>query len=150
METKMVRPIRVTVALLAMVVVAVLAAGPKPADEIMDAEKRWAAAVLALDFTALDKVYHDDLIYAHASGIIETKSEYLAKLRSGKQKYTGIEHHSTTVRQNGDAAVAHSIVTMKGTGAGVPFDSRLMMIHTWFKSDGSWRLVAHQTTRLDE
>jgi len=136
----------VVVLLAAGVAVAPLGAGPE--DEILDAEKRWAAAVVALDFAALDKVYHDGLIYAHSTGIIETKSEYLAKLRSGKQKYTAIEHHKTTVRRQGDAAVAHSIVTMKGQSASGPFDNRLMMIHTWFKSNGSWRLVAHQTTQL--
>jgi len=128
--------------------VASLAFGADSADGIVNIEKRWAAAVVALDFAAIDKFHHDDLIYAHASGIAETKSEYLAKLTSGKQKYTAIEYHETTVRRHGDAAVTHSIVTMKGTNAGTPFASRLMMMHAWFKVGGSWQLVAHQTTRM--
>ena len=57
-------------------------AGPK--DEILAAEKRWAEAVIALDFAALEKIYHDGLIYAHSTGIIETKGDYLGKLRNGK------------------------------------------------------------------
>ena len=144
----MAQRIRVTVTLLAAIAIALLLAGASPADEIVDVEKRWAAAVVALDFAALDKIYHDDLIYAHSTGIIETKAQYMAKLKSGKQKYTAIEYGETTVRREGDAAVAHSIVTMKGTSAAGPFDNRLMMIHTWFNSGGSWRLVAHQTTQL--
>ncbi|MDA1313918.1 MAG: nuclear transport factor 2 family protein [Acidobacteria bacterium] len=144
----MTRLIRVTVTLLLAIGAASLLAGAGPDDEIVNAEKGWAAAVVALDFAALDKIYHDDLIYAHSTGTIETKSQYLAKLRSGKQKYTAIGHHETIVRRQGDAAVAHSIVTMKGTSVSGPFDNRLMMIHTWFKSGGSWRLVAHQTTGL--
>ena len=60
-------------------------AGPK--DEILAAEKRWAEAVIALDFAALEKIYHDGLIYAHSTGTIETNGEYLGKLRSGKQKW---------------------------------------------------------------
>lgn len=122
--------------------------GAGPADEIVDVEKSWAEAVVAQDFAAIDRFHHDDLIYAHASGVAETKSEYLAKLTTGQQKYTAIEHHETTVRRHGDAAVAHSIVTMKGINEGTPFASRLMMMHTWFKTGGSWRLVAHQTTRM--
>ena len=114
----------------------------------MAAEDHWAAAVVALDFAELEKIYDDDLIYAHSTGIVETKMAYMAKLKSGKQKYTAITQHQLTVRRQDDAAVAHSIVTMKGTSATGPFDNKLMMIHTWFKSDGRWRLIAHQTTEI--
>ena len=103
-----------------------------------------------MDFPELDQTYHEDLIYAHSTGIIETKAEYLAKLKTGTQRYDLIEHHKSTIRAFGDAAVAHSIVTMKGATKGVPFDNRLMMIHTWIKDGGRWRLAAHQTTRLPE
>ena len=126
--------------------VCALSAGPK--DEILEAEKHWAKAVIALDFAALEKIYHDGLIYAHSTGTIENKGEYLGKLRSGKQKYDVIEHHKTTIRTQGDGAVAHSIVTMKGTNPAGPFDNKLMMIHTWFKGAGGWQFAAHQTTQL--
>ncbi len=117
-------------------------------DQVLAAEKGWAKSVVALDFAELDQIYHKDLIYAHSTGIIETKAEYLAKLRTGKQKYDAITHHKTIVRAQGDAAVAHSIVTMTGTNPDGPFDNKLMAIHTWFKSGGQWRLIAHQTTEI--
>jgi ketosteroid isomerase-like protein len=122
--------------------------GTSPEDEILAAEKGWAKAVIARDFVSLEKIYHDGLIYAHSTGTIETKAEYMAKLRSGRQKYTAIEHHKTTIRTQGDGAVAHSIVTMKGTNPAGPFDNKLMMIHTWFKGNGGWQLAAHQTTQI--
>jgi len=117
---------------------------------IVKAEKEWAAAVAAHDYATLEKVLDPELIYAHSTGVIETKEEYLAKLRKGTQRYDGIEHEKTTVREHGDAAVAHSIVRMHGATKGEPFDNRLMMIHTWIKKDGVWRLAAHQTTRLTQ
>jgi ketosteroid isomerase-like protein len=119
-------------------------------DDVLSAEKNWASKVVALDFAALEQIYHADLIYAHSTGGIETKSDYMGKLRTGKQKYTSITHHSSTVRVHGDAAVVHSIVTMQGTNPAGPFDDRLMMLHTWVKSGGHWRLAAHQTTRLEK
>ncbi len=126
------------------------ALGASPEDEVLAAEKRWAAAVIARDFPALEKILSDELIYAHSTGAIETKSEYLGKLRAGTQKYDVIEHHKSIVKTHADAAVAHSIVTMKGNSAGEPFDNKLMMIHMWVQGPGGWRLVAHQTTRLAE
>lgn len=116
--------------------------------QIKDAEKAWAAAVVARDFPKLEAMLTPDLIYAHSTGIIDDKTQYLQKMKSGKQNYAGIEHKSTTVRLHGDAAIAHSQMRMHGTNASGPFDDRLMMIHLWVKSKGKWMLAGHQTTRL--
>ena len=121
-----------------------------PAGAVRQAEKRWAAAVMAQDFAALEKIYHDDLIYAHSTGNIESKLDYLGRLRGGKQKYQVIDHTQLTVRVLGDAAIAHSKVRMAGTSDGAPFDNVLMMMHLWVKAGPDWRLAAHQTTKLAE
>jgi ketosteroid isomerase-like protein len=126
------------------------ASGASNEEEVRKAEMAWSSAVKAMDFAALGKLMHDEMIYAHSTGVIETKDEYLGKLRSGTQKYTAIDYHQSTIRTFGDSAVFHAIVTMKGTSSGNPFDNKLMMIHTWVKHGAQWRLAAHQTTRLSE
>ena len=117
-------------------------------DEIHKAEKGWTSAVTGLDYAALDRILGDQLIYAHSTGNIESKKEYLARLRSGAQKYDAIELQSTTVRMYGDSAVAHSQARMAGKSNGNPFNDRLMIMHFWVKQGPQWRLVAHQTTKL--
>jgi ketosteroid isomerase-like protein len=119
-------------------------------DEILEAEKDWATAVVAGDLDRLDVRLDDTLIYAHSSGVIESKSGYLGRLRSGAQSYHTITHEKTTVRMHGDAAVAHSIGVMAGQNPAGPFDNHLMMMHTWVKASGVWRLAAHQTTNIVE
>jgi len=126
----------------------ILAASPE--QEVRNAEKQWAAAVMALDFPALEKIISDDLLYAHSTGVVQSKSEYLGKLRSGDQKYDVIRYKKLSVKVFGDAAVAHSIVIMQGNTKGVPFDNELMMMQIWAKQGGRWRLVAHQPTRLNK
>ena len=117
-------------------------------DEISKAEKGWAAAVTSRDYAALERILGDQLVYAHSTGNIENKSEYMARLRSGAQRYETIEHQSTTIRIYGDSAVAHSKARIAGKSNGNPFDDRLMVMHFWVKQGGTWRLVAHQTTKL--
>lgn len=128
-----------------------LLANAASADEqqIIAAEKSWASAVLAKDFTKLESMLTPDLIYAHATGIIDDKPQYLQKMKSGKQNYAGVEHKSTTVRMHGDSAVAHSMMRMHGTNAAGPFDDQVMAIHLWVKSKGKWMLAAHQTTKVN-
>ena len=119
-------------------------------DDVLKAEQDWAAAVTAGHFDHVASLLDDALIYAHSSGIIESKSEYLGNLRSGTQKYTAITHEKSTVRVHGNAAVVHSIGRMVGTNPAGPFDNHLMILHTWVKSGGKWLLAAHQTTLLTE
>lgn len=122
------------------------AAGPE--EEIRKAEKDWAAAVTSRDFAALQRIYADQLIYAHSSGAVESKEQYLDRLKSGAQQYDSIEYQDIMIRTYGDSAAAHSHVHIMGKSSGRPFDDRLMMLHLWVKSKGAWRLAAHQTTKL--
>ena len=120
-----------------------------PEAEIRDAEKAWAQAVVARDWAAVEKILGDKLIYAHATGGVESKKQYLDRVRSGAQKYDTINHESTRVVIYADSAVTHSIMRMAGTTNGTPFNDHLMMLHVWEKQGGAWRLAAHQTTKLD-
>lgn len=136
-------------ALLLFATAASLAAQVSPA-VIENLDKAWLKAVLAKDVAALDKMYAKDLIYAHASGIVDTKAEYLEKLKSGRQHYKTMEQRKVSVRFHGDTAITHSWTHVTGTNAQGPFDDKIMMIHVWVKKPAGWILAAHQTTRVDK
>jgi len=125
-----------------------MAVAAAPEDELRQAEKSWAAAVVARDYAGLERIYADQLIYAHSTGAIETKKEYIDRLRTGAQRYDAIDHEKMTVRLYADAAVVHAHVVMKGQSGDRPFNNRLMMLHLWVKQAGRWQLAAHQTTEL--
>ncbi len=118
--------------------------------EIRKAESEWASAVKSRDLAALEKIYTDDLIYAHSSGVVETKKEYMERLKSGLQRYETVSHESVRVAMHGDTAVALSILRMTGQSNERKFNDHLMMTHVWVKQGGVWRLAAHQTTKLAE
>jgi len=115
---------------------------------VEQAERGWAKAVVAGDLAALEKIFADDLIYTHSSGMTDSKADYIAKLRSGQTKYVSVDYDSMTVKVYGDSAIVHSKARIKAQSATGGIDSNLVMLHVWQKSGGSWKLVAHQTTKL--
>ncbi len=115
---------------------------------VEQAEKNWAKAVVAGDVPALEKIFADDLIYTHSSGVTENKADYIGKLRSGQTKYLSVDYDSMTVNVYGDAAIVHSKARFKVTTPTGGIDSNLVMLHVWLKSGEGWKLVAHQTTKL--
>lgn len=116
--------------------------------EVRQAETDWAAAVTSQDYAKLEEIYGAGLLYAHSSGVVESKSEYMDKLRTGATRYDLIRHESTQVHVYGDAAIAHSMAEFQGVSETGPFHMRLMVIHVWVHEGGRWQLVAHQTTKL--
>jgi ketosteroid isomerase-like protein len=116
--------------------------------DVQAAERGWAAAIQARDAAALERLLGDGLIYAHSTGIIDSKRDYIAKISSGRQKYEGVEQQSATVKLYGDAAVVHARMRMWGVNQNGKFDDRLMMLHLWVRQAGRWQLAAHQTTKL--
>jgi uncharacterized protein (TIGR02246 family) len=119
------------------------------ADEVRQAETQWADAVKRQDMAALSRMLADDLVYTHSTGVIDTKADYLNKMKSGAQKYEAIEHSDTNIRTYGDdTGVVNTRVRMAGATKGTPFNNQLLMTHVWIKKDGRWQLVAHQTTLL--
>lgn len=111
-------------------------------------DRAWMKAVLANDQAALGKILADDLVYAHSSGIVDTKAEYLAKLRGGRQVYKTFDQQRLTARTSPGVIVTHSWVRVTGINPKGPFDDKVMMLHVWVRAGGQWRLVAHQTTKV--
>ena len=140
----MVRMLRYLACLFAIAAVALCA----PEDEIRAVDQRWAAAVKGGDTAALERMYTSALIYAHATGKVEDKSQYIERLKSGKQKYSDVIIETTKIVAYGDSAISHSVVRTIGTNDSGPFNDHVMMLHVWVKQRGEWRLAAHQTTKI--
>ncbi|MBM3792560.1 MAG: nuclear transport factor 2 family protein [Acidobacteria bacterium] len=117
---------------------------------IRAAEKAWTTAIKAKDARALGKLLDDTLIYAHSTGIVDSKQDYIVKVTSGRQLYVGAEHEQMTMRFHGPStAIVHARMHMWGTNKAGKFDDIVMAMHTWVKgARGAWRLVAHQTTKI--
>lgn len=118
--------------------------------EIEDLEKTWVQAVLNRDVATLDKLLAPDLVYSHASGVVDTKSSYIEKIRAGKQQYRSLKQQNMTIRRHGDAAITHCWASVTGINPAGNFDDKVMMTHTWVKKPEGWQLAAHQTTKVDK
>lgn len=113
-----------------------------------DPDKAWIAAILSRDVAALDRLLDEKLIYAHASGVVDTKSDYIGKIRSGRQVYKTFQQKNVTQWVQGNTLITHSWVSVTGVNAQGPFDDKIMMLHVWLKDGPGWKLAAHQTTRV--
>jgi hypothetical protein len=99
---------------------------------------------------SLAKVFDNKLMVVNAAGVIQTKDQYLATLRSGNfvHNMIDVEEHTATV-ENGTAAVAGKgkfMVTVSGN----KITLHLAYIEVFTKDNNSWKLLAIHASVLPD
>lgn len=117
---------------------------------VLALDKQWSDAIVKSDTATLEKLLADDLVYAHATGIVDTKKSYIAKIKERRQVYKSFEQRNPVVNIYKDSAVTFSHVRVTGTNQAGAFDDKIMLIHFWVKQNNAWRLAGHQTTKIDK
>ena len=102
------------------------------------------------DTAALDRIYADDYTFVGDTGMMMTKAERIAAMKSGELKYESISHEVVSVHLFGDTAVIVTRITTK-MAPGLKFtDGKFITTSTFVKIKGRWQLVAAHNTRIGE
>lgn len=113
---------------------------------VLDAQRY--TALLEGDADTLAGLFHDDLLYSHTSGALDTKESYLEKVRSGFYDFRTVDVGPATATFVGDTA---AVVTP--VHAEVELGGELRRLHNstltvWVHDGGRWQIVASQPTAL--
>jgi hypothetical protein len=119
---------------------------PDDVGAVLAAEDRRYRAMLAGDVATLDEVCADGLSYAHSSGVRDTKSEYLGKLRSGYYVYRRIDHPVERVEVMGDTAIVVGRMTADVEVQGTPKTIDNLALAVWTRASGTWQFLAYAPT----
>ena len=104
-------------------------------------------AMLDADSSALDLLLDESLSYTHSDASRDDKAGYLAKVRNGDMRYTGLTTSEEEVRMLGpDCACVLGRMKLSGDLFGVAkrLDNRFAAV--WIRRSGTWRLAVFQAT----
>lgn len=118
-------------------------------EAILKLEDQRFKAMVAGDVSALERILADDLTYIHSNGQLETKVEFLARLRSGDLKYHAMPRSDVKVSILGCAAIVTGKVDadVESKGQRLSFPMRFTDVYLK-KNDGRWQMVAWQSSRI--
>ena len=112
-------------------------------------ERRRSAAMLAGDTAALDVLLDPRLSFSHATGQVDGKPAYMAKMAAGRIDYLSIDWSEQRVVPLGEA---NALLTGRMTslvrvdGVEKRLDNRVMAV--WSLDDDGWQMLAFQSTPL--
>lgn len=116
---------------------------------IIDAEKQRCAAMLGNDNAALDALLDPRLSFAHATGAVDDKAAFLAKMAAGKIEYIAIdwpESHVTALGDDHALLVGRMATHVRVDGVEKQLDNRVTTV--WARNAGAWRLLSFQSTPM--
>lgn len=116
---------------------------------VLAAERERCGAMLANDAAALDALLDARLSFSHATGAVDDKAAYMAKMAAGRIDYLSIDWSEETVIPLGDgAALLTGRMTSRVRVEGVEKTLDNRVLAGWALGDGGWRIVAFQSTPL--
>ena len=118
--------------------------------DVLAADDRRFEAMRRGDWNALDLALADDLTYVHSTARLESKAEHIGNLRAGKPHYRGIAPRERKARVHGDIGVVNGVSEMHVENAGKEQRFTVRYLAVYAKTQGMWRMIAWQSTRVPD
>jgi ketosteroid isomerase-like protein len=116
--------------------------------ELLKLEQDWANAVVKADLAFLDRILAEDWVFTDPEGVVWTKAQSQAALKSGEEVITSMVPDDMKARVYGDAAVVTGRNTTKETFKGKDVSGLYRWTDTWIKKAGRWQCVATHVSMI--
>lgn len=109
-----------------------------------------AASLSKNDVAAFEKNTTDNYMFVNPNGVVTTRAERAAAMKSGDTKYESVAYDEVSVRVNpeGTGAVVIARATVKGVNMGNKVDGQYRVTQVWSKTADGWKMASGQATPI--
>ena len=118
--------------------------------QVQAAEDARYAAQTSLDYSTLENLLADDLIYIHSSAVVDNKRSYIDSMRDGSVRYLAMKRSEVQVRTFGCVAVMTGVGQFDVQLKDKPLTVELRFHSLWINREGRLQFVSWQSTRLPQ
>lgn len=122
----------------------------QPAQEqhVLDLSKKKFQWMVAMQFDSLQAVLDDRMMFIHSNGWLETKTEFIHDIRSGKLRYKSIDIIEATARVYPGSAIIIGRGKFVVTLDGKDLQLELKYTEVYIQQNGKWLLASRHANRL--
>jgi hypothetical protein len=117
---------------------------------IIELDQKRMTAMAQKDTAALKNMLCKGLVYTHSSGRQDTKQSLMDGMGSGTTVYTSIVPSEVKAQDLGNAVVLTGIAAISVNSNGKPNAFRVRFTDVYENQNGTWRMIAWQSTKLPE
>ena len=112
-------------------------------------EQQWRTAELNGDVTAMDKLLSEDFLGITANGEVNTKEQFLDRLRNRAITLKTLDMSEQKIKLVGEVAIVTSLAQVDGTSDGQPLNGRFRYTRVYQRLPGdNWRVTNFEATRI--
>ena len=120
---------------------------PAAADAVAAAAERLRLAMISPDAT-LDLLLSDALSYGHSDGKVESKTDLVTHLLSGRYQFVTIDISDQSVAVTDGVAIVRHTLEADTNDANKPGHVKLKVLGIWQRHGDHWKMLARQAVRL--
>ena len=124
--------------------------GTTSKEEVLDLQRQRMEAMVKRDIAQLNRLMADELTYTHTTGRVDTKSQLIASIESGRLKYESMEPEEVDVRLYGSTALVTGTARVRVVTQQGPTSFAIRFLDVYASRNGQWQAVAWQSTRLPD
>jgi ketosteroid isomerase-like protein len=119
--------------------------------QIEQLENAWRNAVLHGNIAAMDGLLADDYMAITPTGILQSKEQALASLRSGTVRINSLDVSDRKIRIYGSTALVTSRAEVTGTGSEGSMSGSYRYTRVYVRdARGVWRIVSFEASKIRE
>jgi len=119
--------------------------------QIEQLENAWRNAVLHGNIAAMDGLLADDYMAITPTGILQSKEQALASLRSGTVRFNSLDVSDRKIRIYGTTALVTSRADVTGTGPEGSMSGSYRYTRVYVRDvRGVWRIVSFEASKIRE
>ena len=124
-------------------------AGSDDSNAILEIERRRRAALVAVDLDELDRLFAEDLIHVHSTGMKHTKTELLRHIEQ-KRAFLAIDRGDLQIRVEGPIAVITGTMTnrMRSRDGKAEILLHGFVTQVLRRNDEGWKFISFQLTPI--
>ena len=116
-------------------------------ESLTEADRVRRDAMINAQTGLLSGLFDDDLLWIHASGVIDSKRTLLTSIDSGRLDYRSIEPSNERVRLYENIGLITGSIVLDVAIDHVARNVRNLFTSVWQHTSSGWRLVNWQTSR---
>ncbi|HEX2829589.1 MAG TPA: nuclear transport factor 2 family protein [Burkholderiales bacterium] len=120
------------------------------AEMIIERDKQRMTAMAQKDTVALKGMLCKGLVYTHSSARQDTKESIIQGMESGTTVYTSVVPSEVKAQDLGNAVVLTGVAAISVNSNGKPNSFRVRFTDVWENQNGTWRMIAWQSTKIPE
>jgi hypothetical protein len=115
---------------------------------VANAVEKLRIAMIDGNRAGLENAAWEGLSYGHSSGMVESKTEFVEHIASGKSDFVTIDISEQTITISHNVAIVRHTFNATTNDGGKPGTVKLKILYVFEKDKGEWKMLARQAVKF--